>query len=272
MRTSSIVLSVLLLVGAVMAQTEVELRLEKEKLEAAIRKIDRNVISTDSLTQLEATRFEEKKARQAESVAQKKAELDTLSEQLVQLQSQIRSEAYKQSSYKMKTENIVMQFEATAQRLSVKAGEVAAIIEQGIPWDLESRVARVTALKRDLEVGTATAEEGASRLAAILREEIKFSDEIALAERSITRNNGELINVNMLRLGNVWMVYMDAAGLNYGRLSKKKSADGIEYVWDEELSFEERKAVREAIEIKMAKRAPELILLPLSISLKEEVQ
>jgi hypothetical protein len=56
----------------------------------------------------------------------------------------------------------------------------------------------------------------------------------------------------------------------------RKISDGIKdqnitqgqtvYAWDEDLDFLQRKAIREAIEIKMAKKAPELLLLPLSLS------
>jgi hypothetical protein len=270
MKMKSRIMGALLVVGTLYAQSEVDLRLKKEQLEADIRKIDRNIISTDSLATLESERFEAKKSRQVETIAQKKSELDTLSDQLRDIQVQIGREGFKQSRFKMKTENLNSQLGATALAISKKAAEVASLVESGLPWDLESRVSRVRALKRDLEVGTATAEEGTSRLSAMVREEIKFNDEVVLNERSITRNNGELVNVQMLRMGNVWMVYMDATGQMYGRLIKKTSDQGPGYAWVEDLDFNQRKAVREAIEIKMAKRAPELILLPLSLSVSPQ--
>lgn len=273
MKITHVITLSLLLAGSIWAQVStVDLRLEKEKLEADIRKIDRQVITTDSLTQLEAKRFEEKKLRQAEAFKQKQVELDTLAKQLKSLQVQIQSESFKQSSYKIKTENLSLRLQSLGQALAKKVEEFALVVESGIPWDLEERVARIRALKRDLELETASVEEGVSRLAGIVRAEIKFNDEIVLAERSIARNNGELVNVQMLRLGNLWMVYMDPSAKMYGRLMKQSTEQGVQYIWDEDLDFAQRKSIREAIEIKMAKRAPELILLPLSISLTQETK
>lgn len=252
-----------------------DLKLQLDQLERDVKRIDIKMFSTDSLAKLETTRFETKKEIQVSTSGQKKSELNALSTQLKKLQGKIQSEGFKQSSFKIRTENHQRKFQESARKLALITEQFAQQIKSGIPWDLDSRVARVMALKRDLEAETASQEEGVNRIASLIREEIKFNDEIVIAEKSLLRNSGELINVQMLRLGNQWLVYMDSDGKNYGRLIRKIS-DGIKdqnithgqtvYAWDEDLDFLQRKAIREAIEIKMAKKAPELLLLPLSLS------
>lgn len=252
-----------------------DLKLQLDQLERDVKRIDIKMFTTDSLAKLETTRFETKKEIQVSTRGQKKSELDTLSTQLKKLQGKIQSEGFKQSSFKIRTENHQRKFQESVRKLALITEQFAQQIKSGIPWNLDSRVARVMALKRDLEAETASQEEGVNRLASLIREEIKFNDEIVIAEKSLPRNSGELINVQMLRLGNQWLVYMDSEGKNYGRLVRKIS-DGNKdqkitqgqtvYTWDEDLNFLQRKAIREAIEIKMAKKAPELLLLPLSLS------
>ncbi len=240
-----------------------DLKLQLDQLERDVKRIDIKMFSTDSLAKLETTRFETKKEIQVSTSGQKKSELNALSTQLKKLQGKIQSEGFKQSSFKIRTENHQRKFQESARKLALITEQFAQQIKSGIPWDLDSRVARVMALKRDLEAETASQEEGVNRIASLIREEIKFNDEIVIAEKSLLRNSGELINVQMLRLGNQWLVYMDSDGKNYGRLIRKIS-DGIKdqnitqgqtvYAWDEDLDFLQRKAIREAIEIKMAKK------------------
>jgi hypothetical protein len=122
-----------------------------------------------------------------------------------------------------------------------------------------------------LENLSATPEEGFARLRAIYTEEIRLGDEVQFSNRPITRNNGEIVNANVLRIGNQWIVYQDDAGLLFGVLSRKIGKDGTsEYKWKEDLSFEERQAVKAAIDVKLARKPPQIVNLPLSLSISQE--
>jgi hypothetical protein len=130
---------------------------------------------------------------------------------------------------------------------------------------------RTAALCQDLENGAATAEEGFSRLRTVYMEEIRLGDEVQISSRTVTRNNGDITNANVLRIGNQWIVYQDDAGLLYGVMSRKKNKDGKhEYVWKENLSFEERQAVKTAIDVKLSRKPPQMVVLPLSLSISEQ--
>ena len=100
---------------------------------------------------------------------------------------------------------------------------------------------------------------------SLIAEETRFGDEVAIINSPLTRKNGELINAQILRIGNQWMVYSDENGTVYGALVRKNSAT-IAYEWNEDLTLAEREAVRLAIDVKLAKKPPQMVSLPISLS------
>ena len=121
-------------------------------------------------------------------------------------------------------------------------------------------------LTRDIESGNASEEEGFSRFKAIVQQEIKFGDEVAIMNTPLTRKNGELINAQVLRVGNQWMVYSDENGTVYGNLVRKEQRGKITYEWNENLELWEREVIRYAIDVKLAKKPPQIIAMPVTLS------
>ena len=152
-----------------------------------------------------------------------------------------------------------------AEVLAGYCDSLVARVEAGLPWDNESRLDRIRALKKDLEAGSASAEEGLSRIGAILKEEVKAGDEIALFNKPLTRKSGEAVNAQVLRLGNQWLVYMDEEAKNFGIMERR----GGKWDWREDLSFGEKNRVKEAIEVKGAKRPPQLVVLDVGVTAGE---
>ena len=74
------------------------------------------------------------------------------------------------------------------------------------------------------------------------------------------------MNASILRIGNQWMVYVDENGSVYGRLERKIENGNVVYEWNENLNLEERAAVKLAIEVKQAKKPPQIVNLPVSLS------
>jgi hypothetical protein len=138
-------------------------------------------------------------------------------------------------------------------------------LDQAPPYDLEARRDRVTALKRDLEAGTATPEEALGRFTAILKDEIKTGDEISLLNRPLTLKNGEVINAQILKLGNLGLVYSDDQNEIFGALTR--GPDGA-FAWKEDLSSAEKSAIKKAVEVKAARMAPQLITVSLPLRLE----
>ena len=70
-----------------------------------------------------------------------------------------------------------------------------------------------------------------------------------------------------MRIGNQWMVYADDNGSVYGSLVRRMEGDKVVYEWNEELNLEERSAVKLALDVKQAKKPPQVVKLPVSLSI-----
>jgi len=274
-----ILLPILFLISLATGQTHADsiqrrtaLLAEKAALESDIKKINAQIVQTDSLSRAEKKFNSQQQARQRADVERRKGEIEQLNQKLNELSAEMRREKNSIANSQFKVDNINSTRKALAAQLVVHCRKLEEFVKNGLPWDTESRAERVAVLCQDLENGAATAEEGFSRLRAIYTEEIRFGDEVQISNRSITRSSGEVINANVLRIGNQWIVYQDDAGLMYGVLLRKKGLSGkYEYIWKENLSFEERQAVKTAIDVKLSRKPPQMVLLPLSLSIGSDV-
>jgi len=241
---------------------------EKAGLENDIKKINAQIAQTDSLTKAEQKFWQQLQARQKADVERRKSEIESLNQKLAELSAEMRKEQGSIANSQVRIENINATRKALTAQIATYCRKLESSIKTGLPWDAEARAERTSSLCQDLENGRASAEEGFSRLRAIYAEEIRFGDEVQISSRPITRNNGEIINANILRIGNQWIVYQDDAGLLFGVLNRKLGQDGnYEYSWKENLSFEERQAVKTAIDVKLSRKPPQMVKLPLSLSL-----
>ena len=248
-------------------QQKAALLSEKSGIEGDIKKINAQITQTDSVAKAEQKFGLEQQARQKADLERRQSEIGQLNQNLSELSAEMRKEKASIAGFQIQAENINATRKALSAQLLAHCRKLENFIKTGLPWDTEIRLERTSVLCQDLENGTATVEEGFSRLRAIYTEEIRFGDEVQISSRAIIRSNGEIVNANVLRIGNQWIVYQDAAGLLYGVLNRKVSKEGkYEYVWKENLSFEERQAVKTAIDVKLSRKPPQMVILPLSLS------
>jgi len=249
-------------------QQKAALLAEKTGFESDIRKIDAQIAQTDSIAKAEKKFFAEQKTRQKADLERRQGEIGQLNQKLSELSAEINREKASIANSQIRVENTNSTRKALTARLLTYCRKLENFIKTGLPWDIEIRLERTSVLCQDLENSVATPEEGFARLRAIYAEEIRFGDEVQMSNRAITRSNGEVINANVLRIGNQWIVYQDDAGLLYGVLNRKVDKDGkYEYIWKENLSFEERQAVKTAIDVKLSRKPPQMVVLPLSFSI-----
>jgi hypothetical protein len=246
------------------------LRLEIEQVKKENLKLDREIARVDSLKAEENARFAEMKKNRTLVLERRRAEITELKVKMQEINSQIQQEKSTQAGFKNKIDEQSAMQKALVKSLINYCQILEEEIANTLPWDLEIRKERVRILKRDLEAGTATLEEGFNRFNALYTQEIQSGDEVAVFDRPVTRNNGEIINAQVLKIGNQWLVYLDEEGKKYGIMQRKKTEKGITYAWREDLSFKEREAVREALEVKTAKKPPKLVTLPLTLTLEYE--
>ncbi len=245
---------------------EASLKIQQIKKENS--RLDQSIARVDSLTADEKARSEKMAANYIKDLARRQKELAELSEKLLDADKKIQREVGKKSGYQNKIDELNKQQVNHMRILAEQCGQLELAVSGSIPWELPLRLERIRVLKRDLESGAASLEEGFNRLNAIYSEEIKFGDEAAFYQKPVTRNNGDVVNARILKIGNQWVVYADEEDKHYGVLQRTKTAEGFAYSWREDLDFSERSAVRNALEVKMAKTPPSLVTLPLTLALE----
>ena len=261
--------TIFFMVGAAFADRSAEiqaLKLEKEKLNADIQKLNRQIDATDSMLKADDKRYKDLQDRYRADVQRRKAEIDSMNVKIRAVASQLQEERDKQAKAKLRSDNVAAKRKALNAALLSVSKQLEAQVAETLPWERDTRLDRVKSLSRDIESGTASEEEAFSRLKSLIAEETKFGDEVALVNAPLTRKNGELINAQILRIGNQWMVYSDENATVYGSLVRKLDGDKIVYEWNEDLNLEERTAVRTAIDVKLAKKPPQIVTLPVSLS------
>jgi chromosome segregation ATPase len=235
------------------------------KAKRDIQKADFELRRADSLMRDENQRAAQAEERGAKDRERRDKEIGVLQARLKESQGKIDAEKNAMARAQNAIDEIKSREKQAAKLLAGWCDTLALRVESGLPWDNQVRLDRIHALKRDLEAGTATPEEGLTRLNAILKEEVKAGDEIAVFNKPITRQNGESINAQVLRLGNQYLAYMDEEGKTFGILERKAG----KWAWREDLSFAEKNRLKEAIEVKTAKRPPSLVVLDLGLDVQK---
>lgn len=264
-----LMLLVLLFSGVALADRDAEIRdlkLEKEKLNSEIQKLNRQIASTDSMLKADDSRYKTLSQRYKADTERRRAEIDSLNSKIKAVAGELQTERNKQARAKNRSDNVAAKRKALRAELAGISKKLEAQVAETLPWERESRLDRVKSLTRDIESGNASEEEGFSRLKSLIAEETKFGDEVAIINSPLTRKNGELINASILRIGNQWMVYSDENGTVFGTLVRKVENGKVSYEWNEDLNLEERAAVRLVIEVKQAKKPPQIVNLPVSLS------
>lgn len=243
-----------------------DLKMQKEKLNSEIQTLNTRIAATDSMLRADVSRHKLLEQRYKADSERRLAEIDSLNVKIRKVAASLQQERNKQARAKNRSENVAAKRRALRLELAKISKKLESQIAQTLPWERESRLDRVKSLTREIESGNATEEEAFSRLKSLLGEEIKFGDEVAIVNSPLTRKDGEIVNASILRIGNQWMVYVDENGSVYGRLERKIENGNVVYEWNENLNLEERAAVKLAIEVKQAKKPPQIVNLPVSLS------
>ena len=243
-----------------------DLKLQKEKLNSEIQNLNTRIASTDSMLRADASHRQLLEQRYKADVERRNLEIDSLNAKIRKVASSLQQERNKQARAKNKSDNVAAKRRALRSELAKICKQPEVQIAQTLPWERDKRLDRAKSLTREIESGNVTEEEAFSRMKSLVNEEIKFGDEVSVVNSPLTRKNGEIVNATILRIGNQWMVYVDENGAFYGRLERKLENDNVVYEWNENLNLEERAAVKLAIDVKQAKKPPQIVKLPVSLS------
>ena len=243
-----------------------DLKMQKEKLNSEIQKLNAKISATDSMLRADDARRKVLEQRYKADTERRNLEIDSLNVKIRKVASSLQQERNKQARAKNRSENVAAKRRALRLELAKISKKLESQIAQTLPWERESRLDRVKSLTREIESENVSEEEAFLRLKSLMNEEIKFGDEVAIVNSPLTRKNGEIVNASILRIGNQWMVYVDENGALYGRLERKIENGKVVYEWNENLNLEERAAVKLAIDVKQAKKPPQIVNLPVSLS------
>ncbi len=236
------------------------------RLKREVARAEADVRKTDSLMrdeQAAAARSQERLARDRE---RREKENAALTGRIQDTRGKISVERTRAQGYTNGIEELKGRDKALLAFFATLGDSLLTRIDNSLPWDPEIRRDRVLSLKRDLDGGIAAPDEAFSRLAAILKEETKNGDEISLLSRPLTRQNGEVVNAQILKVGNQMLVYADDENKNFGILEPRLKNGATVYVWREDLNFADRTAVKKAVAVKSGREAPQLVTLPLSLT------
>ncbi|MFA6342226.1 MAG: DUF3450 family protein [Fibrobacteraceae bacterium] len=267
---SKIVGTLLLLTSFSLAAVQDDIRaaeLQKATLNVEIKKLDRQLRESDSLLKDDVKRYALLESRYTEDLNRRHAEIDSLNEKIKRVAVELQAERNKQATYKGRIENDKSKRKAMRLMLTRICVDLESQVMQTLPWDKATRLDRIRALRRDLESNNALEEEAFSRINSIIGEEVRFGDEVQLINTPMTRKNGESINARLLRIGNQWMVYSDENSTMFGILVRGGTKDSVTFEWKETLTLEEREAIKTALDVKQARKPPQMVTLPLSISI-----
>lgn len=267
---SKIVGALLLFTSFSLAAVQDDIRaaeLQKATLNVEIKKLDRQLRESDSLLKDDVKRYALLESRYTEDLNRRHAEIDSLNEKIKRVAVELQAERNKQAAYKGRIENDKSKRKAMRLMLTRICVDLESQVMQTLPWDKATRLDRVRALRRDLESNNALEEEAFSRINSIIGEEVRFGDEVQLINTPMTRKNGESINARLLRIGNQWMVYSDENSTMFGILVRGGTKDSVTFEWKETLTLEEREAIKTALDVKQARKPPQMVTLPLSISI-----
>lgn len=244
--------------------------LQKATLNTEIKKLDRQLRESDSLLKDDVKRYAILEIRYKEDLNRRRTEIDSLNEKIKRVAIELQAERNKQAVYKGRIENDKSKRKAMRAMLTRICVDLETQVAKTLPWEKETRLDRVRALRRDLEANNASEEEAFSRINSIIGEEIRFGDEVQLINTPMTRKNGESINARLLRIGNQWMVYSDENSTVFGILVREGTQDSVTFEWKENLTLEEREAIKAALDVKQARKPPQMVTLPLSISIYQQ--
>jgi hypothetical protein len=237
------------------------LKAEVTRLKRDIQRAETDIRRTDSLARDEQAVAERNRERLARDQERRGKENAALEARVRDVRARIAAERARGDGYTGEAGELQAREKAVLEFFATMADSLSARVESGMPWDNEARRDRILSLKRDIGAGSTVPEEAFARLAALLRDETKAGDEATLLSRPLTRQNGEVVNAQVLKIGNQAIVYVDDEGKKFGVLEPHATAGTVAWTWREDLDLSGRSAVKRAVAVKGGREAPQLVPL-----------
>lgn len=191
---------------------------------------------------------------------EKLKQLETDREKLEKISSDYRQEKHKTAGLDNKLQNLKNEYSGFTGEIIERIDKMILLISDGIPFDIENRIASLLTLKSELSENIIGNYEALSRFLAFLDNEEKLSRTNGVwSEKTVI--NGEIRELRCIRIGMVTIAAEDNSGDGCYLLVKKD--DG--YTWKSLDNYQDRLSVRNAIKIVEGRKPPEFISFPVSV-------
>jgi hypothetical protein len=216
----------------------------------------------------EEKQWADEKSRDAEAEIQRQKRFNDLGKEKAELQKQISASEQKVQnaiamleSNKMQKREYEGRFTALNQKILEHTLAFDMAMQNTMPYQTDKRKDQGKLLASDIRQNKVTPEEAFSRLASLYDKESRITSDAEFWSGEITLQNGNRMAVKYLRLGKQVMLYSNPTGSSVGILRKRNNK---EWVWfkEDQLDFDTRKAITNAINIAEGKSVPGLADIP----------
>lgn len=222
---------------------------------------------TQELAELDK-KYREEKAFFETYEKQKRAMLEQRTKEKIDLQKDINQLRIQVSSIKvdsgrqeMSIRSLESRFKEYAKSLQELLNSIKIDIENGIPFQKQSRLSTVVSMLSDLDSSRAGVNEVFNRLLAFLdEEEVLGSDSQVVPV--LVEIQGKSVQGTLLRLGRVFFA-VDVGSEVY--LYKKDFKTGAFSLSTQPVGMQTRLSIRRAIKVVEGKAAPDFVSLPINL-------
>jgi len=193
----------------------------------------------------------------AKRLMRRKNDISRLRGDASSLEKELSNKKLEKKTLERRIKNYEIQFAVFREKLKKNMGAYSISIKNGIPYNIEGRSLHVKRLIADTEFENITPEEIFNRFYNFLNKELLLAMDSEVYVKD---------NIKYLRIGWILMSYSDEEGKDVGILTRNKD----KWIWENNLSFTMRNAVRDSMKMVEGKKAPELINFPIPMPLVRE--
>jgi hypothetical protein len=237
------------------------LPMTKKSLEMEIEEIKKRIAEEENL-------WAEEKSEASKAEDRRKARLDEFrveKQKLIQtvgsLEEEIQKAVSKIETHKNQKIALERNFDVLSQSILSETKFFAEAIQTTIPYQKDKRIENIKMIERDLFQDKVSAEEGFSRLFAAYAKELTLASDAEMYSGEVEAEGGNKIAVKFIRVGKQVMAYSSPTGSHLGILRPKSPEEWV-WVTHNDLDFDSRKAIRDAIAIAEGKAPPGFAELP----------
>ncbi len=226
-----------------------------------IDQIKRQIEDEEKLWAEEKAREEESEKRRKERMTELESEKIALRSSVSQLEGDIQSTVRKIEGLKNKKVGLEARIKVLGDAVLAQVEPFEKEIAKTIPYQYEQRISGVKLVGLDLRQDKISPEEGFSRLMASYRKELQMASDAELYSGDVELQSGEKVSVKYIRVGKQFLAYSSPTGAHVGVL-RRKSPGVWEWVREDQLDFDSRQALRDAIATSEGKAVPGFVEIP----------